>query len=392
MRAALIIARRILVQRFRDRSAIVFAVLTPLGLAVAFSALIAGNTDSFHTAFAVVDDDRGAYSQVLRDEVLGGLSRAGLVDIVIVPTEAAARDAVTSDLVGAAIVIPAGLSAAIQAGQPTQLRILGGTGPFARQVAEAAVAGFAHQVGAIQLTIATVVAAGGAADPAIVSAVAAAAHGPSPIQVIGDAAQHRQASLATFYGAAMAMMFLFFATQYGALALLGDRRVGTLNRLLAAPVSQASIVLGGALAAFAMGLVSMTTLMVATNLLRGAYWGPPLPVALLIGGATFAAMGLALIVATLARTTEQASGLNAIVAISMAAIGGVFIPLAQAPEVMSRIAQITPHAWFLRAIDTLSVPAAGLADVAPSILVLIGMGAVTSAIGLARARRSLVPA
>jgi ABC-2 type transport system permease protein len=103
-------------------------------------------------------------------------------------------------------------------------------------------------------------------------------------------------------------------------------------------------------------------------------------------------MGLALIVATMARTAEQASGLNAIVAISMAAIGGVFIPLAQAPEIMSRIAQITPHAWFLRAIDTLSVPGAGLADVAPSILVLIGMGAVTSAIGLVRARRSLVAA
>ena len=42
--------------------------------------------------------------------------------------------------------------------------------------------------------------------------------------------------MATFYGAAMAIMFVFFATQYGALALLGERRDGTLNRLLAAPV------------------------------------------------------------------------------------------------------------------------------------------------------------
>jgi ABC-2 type transport system permease protein len=190
----------------------------------------------------------------------------------------------------------------------------------------------------------------------------------------------------------MAMMFLFFATQYGALAILGDRRVGTLNRLLAAPVSQASIVLGGALASFVMGLVSMTTLMVATNILRGAYWGPPLPVALLILGAAFAAMGMSLLISTLARTAEQAGGLNAIVAISLSAIGGVFIPLAQAPEVMSRIAQITPHAWFLHAIDTLSVPTAGLADVLPSIGVLLGMGALTAAIGLGRARRTLVAA
>ena len=123
-----------------------------------------------------------------------------------------------------------------------------------------------------------------------------------------------------------------------------------------------------------MGLVSMTILMVATTVLRGAYWGPPLPVALLILGAAFAAMGFSLLVSTLARTAEQAGGLNAIVALSLAAIGGVFIPLSQAPEVMTRIAQITPHAWFLQAIDTLAVPTAGLADVLPSILVLLGDG------------------
>ena len=296
------------------------------------------------------------------------------------------------DRAGAAIVIPAGLSTSIQAGDATRIRILGGASPLSREVAQAAVGAFAHQVGALQLTIATTVATGGAADAATVTAATAAAHDPSPIAVIGDAAQHRQASLATFYGAAMAMMFLFFATQYGALALLGDRRVGTLSRLLAAPVSQASIVLGGAIASFVMGLVSMTTLMVATTVLRGAYWGPPLPVALLIVGAAFAAMGFSLLISTLARTDEQAGGLNAIVALSFAAIGGVFIPLSQAPEIMSRIAQITPHAWFLHAIDTLAVPTAGLAEVLPSILVLLAMGALTAGIGLGRARRSLVAA
>jgi len=59
---------------------------------------------------------------------------------------------------------------------------------------------------------------------------------------------------------------------------------------------------------------------------------------------------------------------------------------------MARISQITPHAWFLRAIDTLTVPTAGLADVLPSILVLAAMGVVTAGIGLTRARRTLVAA
>ena len=59
MRAALVIARRILRQRLRDRSAIVFAVLTPLGLAVAFAAIIPDFSPTFHTTILVVDQDGG---------------------------------------------------------------------------------------------------------------------------------------------------------------------------------------------------------------------------------------------------------------------------------------------------------------------------------------------
>ena len=78
-------------------------------------------------------------------------------------------------------------------------------------------------------------------------------------------------------------------------------------------------------------------------------------------------------------------------ALSLAAIGGVFIPLSQAPEGLVVVSQITPHYWFLRGISSLASPTAGLADIAPSVAVLLAMGAVLGAIGLARARRALVP-
>ena len=78
------------------------------------------------------------------------------------------------------------------------------------------------------------------------------------------------------------------------------------------------------------------------------------------------------------------------IALSMAAIGGVFLPLSQAPATLVTLSQITPHAWFLRGIDTLADPAATFADVLPSIVVLLGMGLAAGAIGLVRARRALV--
>ena len=106
----------------------------------------------------------------------------------------------------------------------------------------------------------------------------------------------------------------------------------------------------------------------ATTLLVHASWGPPALLAILLIAAVIAATGISTLVSTLAKTVEQAGGLNAIVALSMAAIGGVFIPLSQAPELLGRIALITPHAWFLRAIDTMSVPSVALAEILPSVV------------------------
>jgi ABC-2 type transport system permease protein len=388
--AALAIAGRVLRQRIRDRSAIIFAVLTPLGLAVAFATLIPNDFTAYRTQFVVVDGDQGPLARVLVDEALGSLAAQGIAEISEVATEAEAIQLVKAGQAGAGIIIPPGLSDAVTRGEPTGIRIISGEFVIAVEVARSVVVGFADAVGAAQLMVATVAAAGGPVDPATVARAQDAIHEASPIAIAEARTDSLQAGLATFYGAAMAIMFVFFATQYGALAILADREVGTLNRLLAAPIRPAAIILGSSLAGFVLGLVSMTVLVVATTLLVGASWGPPPLVAALILAAVVAAMGISTLAATLARTVRAASGLNAIIAISLSAIGGVFIPLSQAPEIMSTVAQVTPHAWFLRGIGTLAGSNPSLADLAPSLVVPLGMGLVTGAIGLSRARRSLV--
>ncbi|HET9435390.1 MAG TPA: hypothetical protein VFO50_00900, partial [Candidatus Limnocylindrales bacterium] len=111
MRAAFVIAARILRQRLIDRSAIIFAVLTPLGLALAFSVLIPNEFSSFRTRFVVVDRDGGTAAHVLVDEVLGSLVEADVLEYETMTDEAAAADAVRAGEAGAAIIIPAGLDA-----------------------------------------------------------------------------------------------------------------------------------------------------------------------------------------------------------------------------------------------------------------------------------------
>jgi ABC-2 type transport system permease protein len=392
VRAALVIAARSLRQRLRDRSAILFALVVPFGLAAAFSLLLPRGVADFHTSWVVVDADRGPVSQVLVDHVLGSLRAAGVVDLTEAPSEAAAEAAVDAGTAHAAIVIPAGFSDAVGAGRATQLRIVGRPDThISVDIARSALGGFASEVGAIELAVATTLGEawepGDPLDPTIVAEVRDL---PSPVTVDDTAVTVRQADSSTHYAASMAIMFLFFATSFGPIGLVAERRAGTLARLLAAPIRPGSIVAGVSITAFVLGLVSMFVLVLGTTLLLGARWGPPELVMSLGVAAVVAATGLSMLICTLARTEEQAGAWNAIVAITLAVLGGAMIPLTVAPDVLVAVSQVTPHAWFLRAVDALSGEAADVIDVLPAIVVLVGFGAITGAVGLARARSSLV--
>lgn len=392
MRAAWIIAVRSLRQRIRDRSAILFAVVIPLGLAAAFALLIPRGS-TFHAEYVVYDADGGPVAATLVDHVMGALVDSGVADVSNVDSEAAALAALDAGETSAAILIPAGFSDAVATGKATEVRIVGiPDSPLGTQIAKSVVAGFASEVGAIQLAVVT------AADwqpgqpaPAIDAAtIAAVQEVASPVAVIDAAMERRQATTATFYGAAMAIMFLFFATSFAPIGLLGERRSGTLARLLAAPIRPSSIVLGASIASFVLGLVSMTVLVLGTTVLLGADWGPPALVAPLVVVAVLAAMGVSILICTLARTEEQAGGWNAMVAITLAILGGSMVPLSQAPEILRQLSLLTPHAWFLRAIDSMAGASVQFADIVPSLIALAAFGVVTATIGLARSRTYLV--
>lgn len=392
MHAALTIAARSLRQRIRDRSAILFAVVIPLGLAAAFTLLIPRGA-TFHAEYVVHDADGGPMAVALVDHVLGALVESGVADVTEVDSAAAALAALDAGETSAAILIPEGFSDAVTSGSATQIRIVGiPDSPLGTQIAKSVIGGFASQVGAIQLSIAT------AADwqpgepaPAIApTTVAAVENLPDPIAASDAVLERRQATTASYYAGAMAIMFLFFATIYGPIGILAERKAGTLARLLAAPIRPASIVLGASLASFVLGLVSMTVLVIGTTLLLGAEWGPPALVAPLVLAAVISAMGISMLVCTLARTDEQAGGWNAMVAISFAILGGAMVPLSNAPELLRQVGLVTPHAWFLRAIDSMAGASVQFADIVPSLLALLTIGILTGGVGLVRSQNALV--
>ena len=391
MRAALVIAAKDLRQKLRDRSVLLMAVAAPLGLAFLFSTMIPSQ-ESFHTTYAVVDLDRGEIARGLVDGPLAGLAAAGVATLVPTATEAEARAAVEAKDVAAAIIIPAGFSAAVQAGEPGRLLVIGGSSSLPSEVARSVLAGFGSQVTAVQVAVGTALRVAGASpDPALAAEIAqAAVDAPAPIAVTAGETADRSASTKTFYGASMAVLFVFFAAQFGVLGLLAERRNGTLARMLAAPIAPATILLGKVLVSLVVASISMTVIVVATTLLLGADWGDPLAVAALVLAVSLAATGIATLIVGFARTEEQAGSFIAVVAMTLAVFGGSFFRMSQAPEGMAVLSVITPHAWFLRGIDDLA-GGGGIAVVVPSLLVLTAVGLVAGGIGLLRARQVVAP-
>ena len=396
MRAALLIAAKDLRERIRDRTALIVAVIAPFGLAAILGTVIPSGDGSLDLRYGFADLDGSQASGAFRTGPLEGIADAGIAEITELSGADAARAAVDAGDLDAAFVIPAGFGDAVQGTDGAEIElIVSADAAIAGQVGRAIGERFVAELDAIRLSVATVLAAGGAApseaEVADLAARAATAMSEAPPILVEQASTEvAQLDSRTYYAASMAIFFLFFTAQFGPLSLLTERHQGTLARLVAAPIHPGSIVLGKALGSFLLGIVATSVLVVASTLLLGARWGDPLGVGLLVLAAVTAATGITAVVTTLARSEAQADGLNSIVAVSLAVLGGTFIPLSQAPELLKQLSFLTPHAWFLDGLNEFSVPSADAGAVLLPVSVLLVLGLVTGTIGLLRARRLVV--
>jgi len=112
MPLVLVIAAKDLRQRLRDRSALLLAVVAPLLLATIISLAIGGSFTRFRATFAVADEDNGPVAAAFVDGVLRGPAVAKVVHLRTTTSAEEARRLARND-VDAAIVIPAGFSAAV---------------------------------------------------------------------------------------------------------------------------------------------------------------------------------------------------------------------------------------------------------------------------------------
>jgi ABC-2 type transport system permease protein len=367
--AAVTILAKDLRLRLRDRSVLLFAVVVPLGLTVLFSGIFP-DTEELRVTAAVVDQDGGEVAAGFTEGLLPALVEDGVVVLEDVADEDDARGRLDTGELDAAWIIPAGFTERVRSGEAAELEVLvNADRALPGEVARGIAGSYATQLTSISLAVATTgAAAGGELTGAQLDQVVALASSADPLVTVTDlVAPGRQLDTISYLAAGMAAFFVFFTVQWGVTGMLEEKQLGTAPRLLAAPIAPWSIQVGKAFGAALLGLVSLTVLAVAGNLLLGAEWGPPLGVAILIVALVLAAVGLMGLVGSFARTSEQASNAQSIVAIVLGMVGGVFFPLPGDHAVVRVAATVSPHAWFLRGLGdgaatgawTAVLPAAG---------------------------------
>jgi ABC-2 type transport system permease protein len=398
MRAALLIARKDLRERLRDKSAFLFGIVAPLGLAIIFSFIFTPIQEAtFNAEYVVVDLDGGEVADAFGD-ALGGLEDEGIATITYVDTVEEAEERVETgsdpfagedvDTADAAFILPEGFTETALEGRASEIEVIAGTGSdLASQVAVSIAQGFSAELQAVQVAVITALPEG-EPDPRAIGLLALeAAETQNPIVLEDVSASTRMLDSTTYLAAGMAVFFLFFTVSFGVSGLLEERRLGTMNRLLAAPIGRTSILLGKALTSFLLGLISMTVLVVSTTLMLGADWGNPVGVGLLVLGAVLAAMGILALVATLAKTPDSASNMQAIIALVLAFLGGTFFTISQVGGWLETLSLFTPHAWFLRGLGDLQ--GGEISAVWPAFFALLGFAFVTMAIAYPFLKRSV---
>ena len=153
------------------------------------------------------------------------------------------------------------------------------------------------------------------------------------------------------------VMFAFFLVITVGWLFVSERRQGTLKRLRVAPVRRSEILLGKLLPCFLLSLGQGGLLLLLGKLLVGMSWGPdkwPLwqQVAWLVPvvfTTSLAAMGLAVLVAAVARTEIQVAIYGALPVLVLSLMGGCVLPREWMPEQAQEIGKFTPQGWALDA-------------------------------------------
>jgi ABC-2 type transport system permease protein len=189
---------------------------------------------------------------------------------------------------------------------------------------------------------------------------------------------------------------MFFIVMPISNTFIVERTQGSLTRLKSINIPRAYLLGGKIIPYFLINLVQAALMiligMYVVPLLGGAAltlgqsWGGLL---LMTASISFCAISMALLIASISRTTEQAVTIGGVFNIILGAVGGIMIPRFVMPDFMQKFADLSPMSWGLEGYLDIFLRGGGVGDVWPKALALMGLGMVMLGLTSVILKRSL---
>lgn len=200
-------------------------------------------------------------------------------------------------------------------------------------------------------------------------------------EILPNSAQHNVPAATLFA--------IFFIIVPLSINLVKEKSQGTFVRLRTNPVSYITV-LGGKTIVFLVVCLLQFVLM----LLIGVYLFPLIGLPTLdVSGKIFlsiivtlfaglAAIGLGLLIGTVAKTQEQSAPFGATFVVVLAALGGVWIPVFLMPNFMQIISKLSPMNWGLNAFYDVFLRNTGFLEIVPELMLLLLFFLITTLISI----------
>ena len=188
--------------------------------------------------------------------------------------------------------------------------------------------------------------------------------------------------------ALLATLALFFSFLLTGISFLRERSQGTMERLMASPVSRPDIVIGYLLGFFIFALtqsliIVLFTLYVLGVNYRGDLWQIFIFQIVIITGA----VNLGIFVSTFARNEFQMVQFIPLIIVPQIFLSGVVWPVEQMPDYLQWFAKILPLRYGVDGLREIMLYGKSLLDVGFDLLVLIGFAVITSLLAALTLRR-----
>lgn len=384
--------------RFTNRTELLFFLILPLG----FTFLLGGLSFSSGEgdpglALLVVDEDASARSA----EFVTVLERSESVRVEVLP-RAEAEQRFEDESLAALLLIPTGFEQALLSGQPADLELRKAPNDLnalaLEQSVRAAAGSAGRAVGIANASLAEAEQLRPFADPAerlayfdagLAQAQQQLDSAPVRLQVTQPAIPSDSNGYDPGAQASTGQMVTWvFIPLLGTSEMFAfERARGTLRRLLSTPTRSATFLLGAISGQLAQAIVQMALLLGFGAWVMHINLGSS-PAGLVVSLLAFAlaAVALGTTLGAFTKTESQAGGLSIMLGMSMALLGGCWLPLELFPGAVRTAVHILPTTWIMQALTDLTMRGQGLVEILPEAGVLFGFAAVFFVIGIWRFR------